>query len=78
MSFPIKGRKFRPVSGKTFPIRSDRVAAFDKYDFTTVIAETIQAVMLDGVIGSGFLLAPLAFASASHRFCKSDSLPSKP
>ncbi len=44
MSFPKKVRNFRPISGKTFPIRSDRVAAFDEYDFTTVIAETIQAV----------------------------------
>ena len=42
MSFRKKGRKFRPVSGKTFPKPSDRVAAIDEYDFTAVIADTLR------------------------------------
>ncbi len=42
MSFRNKGRKFRPISGKTFRKPSDRVAATDEYDFKAVIAETLQ------------------------------------
>lgn len=42
MSFRKKGRKFRTVSGKSFPKSSDRVRESDDYDFTTVIAETLQ------------------------------------
>ena len=42
MSFRKKGRKFRPVSGKTFPRASGRVAASDGYDFAAVIAETLR------------------------------------
>lgn len=42
MSFPKKGRKFRPVSGKTFPKPSGRVAASDGYEFSAVIAETLR------------------------------------
>ncbi len=42
MSFHKKGRKFRPVSGKTFPKSSDRVAAPDGYEFAAVIAETLR------------------------------------
>ena len=42
MSFRKKGRNFRTVSGKTFPNSSDRVAEFEDYNFTTVIAETLR------------------------------------
>ncbi len=42
MSFHKKGRKFRPISGKTFPKSSDRVAASDSYEFAAVIAETLR------------------------------------
>ena len=42
MSFHKKGRKFRPISGKTFPKSSDRVAASDGYEFAAVIAETLR------------------------------------
>ncbi len=42
MSFRKKGRKFRPVSGKTFPRSSGRVAAPDGYEFAAVVAETLR------------------------------------
>ena len=42
MSFHKKGRNFRPVSGKTFPRSSGRVAASDGYGFAAVIAETLR------------------------------------
>ncbi len=42
MSFRKKGRKFRPVSGKTFPRSSGRVAASDGYEFAAVIAQTLR------------------------------------
>ncbi len=42
MSFRKKGRKIRPIPGKTFRKPSDRVAAIDVYDFTAVIAETLR------------------------------------
>ena len=42
MSFPKKGRKFRPVSGKTFPKSSGRIAAADGYEFAVVIAESLR------------------------------------
>ncbi len=42
MSFRKKGRKFRPVSGKTFPKSSGRVAASDGYEFAAVIAQTLR------------------------------------
>ncbi len=42
MSFRIKGRKFRPGSGRTFPKSSGRVAASDGYEFAAVIAETLR------------------------------------
>jgi len=42
MSFRKKGRKFRPVSGKTFPRSSGTVEKYDGYDFTAVIAETLR------------------------------------
>ena len=42
MSFRKKARKFRPVSGKSFPSSSGRVAASDSYGFAAVIAETLR------------------------------------
>ena len=42
MSFRKKGRKFRPVSGKTFPSSSGTVPVSEVYDFTAVIAETLR------------------------------------
>ncbi len=45
MSFRKKGRKFRPVSGKTFPKSSGRVAASDGYEFAAVIAETLRGTI---------------------------------
>ena len=42
MSFHKKGRKFRPISGKTFPKSSDRVAASNGYEFAAVIAESLR------------------------------------
>ncbi len=42
MSFRKKGRKFRPVSGKTFPSSSGTVPESEVYDFTAVIAETLR------------------------------------
>jgi hypothetical protein len=42
MSFRKKGRKVRPVSGKTFPRLSGTVEKSDGYDFTAVIAETLR------------------------------------
>ncbi len=42
MSFRKKGRKFRTVSGKTFPKSSDRIAAPDGYEFAAVIAQTLR------------------------------------
>jgi hypothetical protein len=42
MSFRKKGRKFRPVSGKTFPRSSGTVEKYDGYDFKAVIAETLR------------------------------------
>ena len=42
MSFRNKGRKFRPISGKTFPSASGNVAASDSYKFAAVIAEALH------------------------------------
>ncbi len=42
MSFRKKGQNFPPISGKTFPKSSGRVAASDDYEFTAVIAETLR------------------------------------
>lgn len=42
MSFPNKGRKFRPISGKTFPNSHAKVTARSSYDFATVVAETLH------------------------------------
>ena len=42
MSFRKKGRKVRPVSGKTFPGSSGTVEISDGYDFTAVIAKTLR------------------------------------
>lgn len=42
MSFRKKGRKFRPVSGKTFPPSPGRVGSADGYEFAAVIAEVLR------------------------------------
>ena len=42
MSFRKKGRKVRPVSGRTFPRSSGTVEKSDAYDYTAVIAETLR------------------------------------
>ena len=42
MSFQKKGRKFRTVSGKTFPKSSAKNEISDGYDFTGVISETLR------------------------------------
>ncbi len=42
MSFEKKGRKIRPVSGKSFPRSSGTVANYDGHDFTAAIAQTLQ------------------------------------
>lgn len=42
MSFRKMARKFRPVSGKSFPSSSGRVSASDSYGFAAVIAETLS------------------------------------
>jgi len=42
MSFRKKVRKFRPVSGKTFPSSSGTVPELEVYNFTAVIAETLR------------------------------------
>ncbi len=42
MSFRKKGRKFRTVSGKTFPKSSGKVVASEGYEFAAVIAETLR------------------------------------
>ena len=42
MSFRKKGRKFRTVSGKSFPKPSGNVAESDGYQFAAVIAETLR------------------------------------
>ncbi len=42
MSFRKKGRKFRPVSGKTFLKLYDKVSASDGYEIAAVIAETLR------------------------------------
>jgi hypothetical protein len=42
MSFRKEGRKVRPVSGKTFPRSSGKVAAPGGYEFAAVIAQTLR------------------------------------
>ncbi len=42
MSFRKKGRKFRHISGKTFPESSGAVPESGSYNFTSVIAETLH------------------------------------
>ena len=42
MSFRKKGRKVRPVSGRTFPRSSGTVEKSDDNNFTAVIAETLR------------------------------------
>jgi len=42
MSFPKKGRKFRPTSGKIFPNSHEGTAIRDGQDFAGIIAETLH------------------------------------
>ena len=42
MSFENKGRKIRPVSGKTFLRSSGTVANYDGYNFSAVISQTLR------------------------------------
>jgi len=42
MSFPKKGRKVRPISGKTFPKSHPIMVAPGDRDFAAVIAETLR------------------------------------
>ena len=42
MSFPKKGRNFRPISGKSFPNLHTKMAASGDYNIATVIAETLR------------------------------------
>ncbi len=42
MSFRKKARKFRPVSGKTFPQSSARASSTEGHKFVEVIAETLR------------------------------------
>jgi hypothetical protein len=42
MSFRNKGRKFRPVSGKTFPKSPDNIEQAADQDFRAVVAETLR------------------------------------
>ena len=72
MSFRKKVRKFRTVSGKTFPNSSDRIASSDEYDFTAVIAETLRDA-------AGALLHVASHAHVQHvRATCEDGLPAAP
>lgn len=67
MSFREKGRKFRPISVKTFPKPSDRAAVSDEYDFTAVIAETLR----DALGGSRMAIKTvMAYTGAGERAVK--------
>ena len=67
MSFRRKGRKFRPISVKTFAKPSDRAAVSDEYDFTAVIAETLR----DALGGSRMAIKTvMAYTGAGERAVK--------
>ncbi len=67
MSCRNKGRKFRPISGKTFRKPSDRIAAIDEYDFIAVIAETLR----DAFGGSGMAIKTvMTYTGAGERTVK--------
>jgi len=42
MSFPKKGRKFRPISGKTFPNLHTKMGASGDYNIAMIIGETLH------------------------------------
>ena len=67
MSFRKKGRKFRTVSGKTFPKSSGRVAVSDGYEFAAVIAETLRGTF-DGTRMS--VKTVMAYTGAGERTVK--------
>ncbi|MEE9289578.1 MAG: hypothetical protein V3U99_01060 [Alphaproteobacteria bacterium] len=67
MSFRKKGRKFRTVSGKTFPKLSDKVSASDGYEFAAVIAETLRETF-DGTRMS--VKTVMAYTGAGERTVK--------
>ena len=67
MSFPKKGRKFRPISGKTFPKSSDTVSESGRPKFATVIAETLGAAF--GRTG-GSIKSVMAYTGAGERTVK--------
>ncbi len=67
MSFRKKGRKFRPVSGKTFPRSSGRVAVSDGYKYAAVIAETLRETF-DGTRRS--IKTVMAYTGAGERTVK--------
>ena len=67
MSFRKKGRKIRPISGKTFRKPSDGVAAIDEYHFAAVIAETLR----DAFGGSRMAIKTvMAYTGAGERTVK--------
>ena len=67
MSFRKKGRKIRPISGKTFRKPSDRIAAVDEYHFAAVIAETLR----DAFGGSRMAIKTvMAYTGAGERTVK--------
>lgn len=67
MSFPKKGRNFRPISGKTFPNLDTKMAASGDYNFATVIAETLRQTF-GGTHGA--VKTVVAFTGASERAVK--------
>ena len=67
MSFPKKGRKFRPKIGKTFPKASDRIAAIEGGNFKAVIAATLH----DSLGGTGRAIKTvMAYTGAGERTVK--------
>jgi len=67
MSFRKKGRKFRPVSGKTFHRSSVTIKGSDGYDFAAVISETLRETFS----GSGrSIKTVMAYTGAGERTVK--------
>jgi hypothetical protein len=67
MSLRKKGRKIRPVSGKTFPRSSGTVERSDGYDFTAGIAETLRETF--GMSGRS-IKTVMAYTGAGERTVK--------
>ena len=67
MSFRKKGRKVRPVSGRTFPRSSGTVEKSDGYDYTAVIAETLREAF--GETGRS-VKSVMAYTGAGERAVK--------